>query len=89
VVVIISYSGSKEFLKDIVHRLQMKQVAYVSLTNLSNNFLAQNTTYDLYIPSTPFNLPHGGVFNSTVLLFLVVDLLFRCYVQQLAGLESR
>jgi RpiR family glv operon transcriptional regulator len=89
VVVIISYSGSKAFLKDIVHRLQMKQVAYISLTNLSNNFLAQNTRYNLYIPSTPFNLPNGGVFNSTVLLFLVVDLLFRCYVQKFASGESR
>lgn len=87
-VLMISYSGSKNFLKEIVHSLQMNRIAYVSLTNLSNNFLAQNTKYNLYIPSTPFCLPNGGVFNSTVLLFLLVDLLFRAYVQEFAGLES-
>ena len=88
VLLLISYSGSKLFLRDIVHQLQMNNVSYISLTNFTHNFLAQHAKYSLYIPATPFNLPNGERFNSTVLLFLLVDILFREYVQLLDELTA-
>lgn len=88
VVLIISYSGSKEYLQDIVRRLKMNSAKYVSLTNFTNNFLAQNADYPLYIPSTPFGLPNGRNFSSTVLLFLIVEILFRKYVELLRAQET-
>lgn len=81
---IISYSGNKIFLHDIVHTLQMNDVKYISVTTSTNNFLAQNTKYNLYIPSTALNLPTGEQFHSTVLFFLMADILFREYIQQVS-----
>ncbi|MBP2632250.1 MAG: MurR/RpiR family transcriptional regulator [Firmicutes bacterium] len=80
VVIIISCSGNRSFLKDIVHTLQIHGVKYMSMTNLTNNFLAQNTKYNLYVPSTILKVPTGILYNSTALFFIVADILFREYI---------
>ena len=90
VVLLISYSGANSFLKEIVQSLAIRAVPYISLTQCSENFLAQHARCALYVPITPVRIPTGpmGIYNSTVLFFIVADILMRRYVEYIGQQES-
>ena len=77
---LISFSGENAFLQDMVQKLAIRGVPYISMTSLSENFLAQHAKLALYIPITPVKTLQGEYY-STVLFFVAVDILMRRYIE--------
>lgn len=80
VLIIITLSGSREYLVKITNNLNMNGIKYVSMTKFIDNKIARNTPYNLYIFTTVIKLMGKGDYESTALFFLLVDILFREYL---------
>ncbi|WP_080871972.1 MurR/RpiR family transcriptional regulator [Oceanobacillus timonensis] len=74
---IISLSGESKNLDEIIHMVKTRNIQYVSVTTLRNNFLAQNAMFNIYVNITPFYL-YNKVDNSSFLPFYIVfDIIVR------------
>ncbi|WP_339181007.1 MurR/RpiR family transcriptional regulator [Oceanobacillus sp. FSL W7-1293] len=74
---IISLSGESKNLDEIIHMFKTRNIKYISVTTLRNNFLAQNAMFNIYVNSTPFYL-YNKVDNSSFLPFhIVFDIIVR------------
>lgn len=80
VLIIISLSGNREFTKEITNELNMNGIQYISMTKFSDNVVARNASYNLYISTTPIDIDKGRTHETTALFFLLVDILFREYL---------
>lgn len=80
VIIIITLFGSRDFLREIVNNLNLNGIKYISMTKFSDNIIARNTNYNLYISTTPINISKDRTHESTALFFLLVDILFREYI---------
>jgi len=80
VMIIITLSGNREFLTEIVNNLNLNGINYISMTKFSDNIIARNTNHNLYISTTPINVSKDRKHESTALFFLLVDILFREYI---------
>jgi RpiR family glv operon transcriptional regulator len=78
--IIITLSGTREFLVKITNNLNMNGIKYVSMTKFIDNKIARNTPYNLYIFTTIIKVIGKGDYESTALFFLLVDILFREYL---------
>lgn len=80
ILIIITLSGTREFLTKITNNLNMNGIKYVSMTKFIDNKIARNTPYNLYIFTTIMKIMGKGSYESTALFFLLVDILFREYL---------
>ncbi|SFD06160.1 MurR/RpiR family transcriptional regulator [Clostridium uliginosum] len=80
VIIIITLFGHREFLREIINNLNLNGIKYVSMTKFSDNIVARNTNYNLYISTTSINVSKDTTHESTALFFLLVDILFREYI---------
>ena len=80
VIIIITLFGNRDFLKEITNILNLNGIKYISMTKFSDNVIARNTNYNLYISTTPINVSKDRTHESTALFFLLVDILFREYI---------
>ncbi|HEY5525229.1 MAG TPA: SIS domain-containing protein, partial [Clostridium sp.] len=78
--IIITLNGDRDFLNRIVNSLNINGIKYISMTKFSDNVVARNTHYNLYISSTIINAGKDQVHESIALFFLLVDILFREYL---------
>ncbi|WP_017549655.1 MurR/RpiR family transcriptional regulator [Salinicoccus carnicancri] len=77
ILLIISLSGETKNLEDIIHLIKARNVQYISVTTLKDNFLAQNAMFNIYVNSTPFHL-FNGINNSSFLPYhIVFDVILR------------
>lgn len=81
VVLIVSKSGSGEYIRDAVFRLKSRGVPIVSLTNYGDNPLARMSDYNLFVTIEKIPLPENANFESMTLLFIVLEILFLKYVE--------
>ena len=80
VLIIITLNGNREFLNKIASNLNINGIKYISMTKFSDNVVARNTPYNLYISTTIINAGKDQTHESTALFFLLVDILFREYL---------
>ncbi|MGH4126136.1 MAG: MurR/RpiR family transcriptional regulator [Clostridium sp.] len=80
VIILISLSGNGDVLREIINNLNLSGVKYISMTKFSDNIIARNTNYNLYISITPINVSKDRIHEPTALFFLLVDILFREYI---------
>lgn len=80
-VFIISLSGDIIKFEKGLHMLKLSHTTLVSITNLDNNVLATEATYRLYAATTPIQIKDNLVHNSFVSYFVVVESLFRDYIE--------
>lgn len=79
--IIISLSGNREFLKEVTNGLKIRGIKYISMTKISDNMLARNASYNLYISTTTIAVDKGRYHEATAFFFLLVDILFRQYLK--------
>lgn len=80
VIIIISLSGIGDGLNEIINNLNLNGIKYISMTKFSDNIIARNTDYNLYISTTPINVSKDIIHESTSQFFMLVDVLFREYI---------
>jgi len=80
VLIIITLNGDRDFLNKIASSLNINGIKYISMTKFSDNVVARNTPYNLYISTTIINAGKDQTHESTALFFLLVDILFREYL---------
>lgn len=80
VLIIVTLSGTREFLVKITNNLSVNGIKYISITKFVDNKIARNTPYNLYIFTTIIKFMGKGDYESTALFFLLVDILFREYL---------
>ncbi|WP_252211769.1 MurR/RpiR family transcriptional regulator [Clostridium sp. CMCC3677] len=78
--IVISLSGNSEVLKVITNGFKINGINCISMTKFSDNLLARNCEYNLYISTGKINLDNGRVHETTAFFFLLVDVLFRQYL---------
>lgn len=81
-VIIISYSGENQELKNLLRVINLKHAYSVSITPISNNFLSSETSLSIYYYMTNLNLRNDNSleFNYFSPLYLTTDLLFRKFI---------
>lgn len=81
-VIIISYSGEDDELKNIINLINLKHAFSVSITPISRNSLSSETLFSIYYHITNLNLRNDSSleFNHFSPLYLTVDLLFREFI---------
>lgn len=81
IVIIFSYSGEKQSLKQVLSQLKTKGVIVLSITPLANTFLSSVANYRLHYKATLLNkTEHPNTeYNFFTSLHVLVDYLFRFY----------
>lgn len=80
VIIIISLSGEREYLQDVVKGLYARGIDTITMTRFSNNKIARYSPYNFYICTTVIETPGCVNYESTTNFFLLVDVLFRKYL---------
>lgn len=81
-VVIVSLSGTCNEIKDSIFQLKAKHVPFISITNFSQNFLSNQTPYNLFFYATPVYLTQTRQeFRTFLGLHIVFDTIFRLITQ--------
>lgn len=75
VALVISYSGTTAGLVDIAKVLIDKNIKYISLTQINQNFISKNSTVSLKVPSEEKELRIGAV-SSRISSLVITDLLY-------------
>lgn len=75
IALIISYSGTTAGLVDISKILVEKNIPYISITQINQNFISKNSTIALKVPSEEKELRLGAV-SSRISSFVITDLLY-------------
>lgn len=80
--ILISYSGENVELKELIKIINLIKAPSVSITPISHNFLSTKTDYNIYYQITDLKLggDHSLEYNHFSPLYVVVDLLFRYYL---------
>jgi RpiR family glv operon transcriptional regulator len=81
VVIIISLSGDLKKIKDIVQMMKLRDVKVISLTNFQNNELAALADHRLYAVSSDIPIGENLIHSSFVNFFVVIEYLFRKYLE--------
>lgn len=80
VLIIISLSGNTTSLQKITNKLSLKGIEYISITKLVNNKLSTTTPYNLYATTSEFMLDNGGSYNCFTMYYILIEVLFRQYI---------
>ncbi|MBU5455836.1 MurR/RpiR family transcriptional regulator [Caproiciproducens sp. MSJ-32] len=87
-IIIITLSGSREYLIDLVKELNFKGIKYIAITKINNNEVAIRTKYNIYVSTSIINLGNGNDYESMVLFSIAIEILFREYVAFLKTKET-
>lgn len=87
VVIIISLSGNVVKIDTELKLLDVRNIPVISITNFTNNNLAGFSTCGLYVMNTPIQLDEDTEHHSFVHFLLVVELLFRKYLELYVDVE--
>lgn len=87
-IIIITLSGSREYLIDLVKELNSKGIKYIAITKINNNEVAIRTKYNIYVSTSIINLGNGNDYESMVLFSIAIEILFREYVAFLKTKET-
>lgn len=81
--IVVSLSGDIAEVEKEMHRLKMREVPILSITNMSNNNLASLGKYNLYFQCTPTWHNEVEVY-SFLPVYVATDSLFRSFIDYLA-----
>lgn len=76
---IISLSGDTAHLKDKIEIMHTRDIHYISLTTLKDNFLAQNASYNIYVNSSPILLFNHTSYSSFLPYHTAFEIIVRKY----------
>ena len=81
VVMILSLSGDTPALLPQARKLNARGLPFISITNLKNNKLAELSPHNIYATSTAGASKHGAEIVSFVPFYIVLETIFRKYVE--------
>ncbi|MBF7017780.1 MurR/RpiR family transcriptional regulator [Staphylococcus durrellii] len=76
---IISLSGETQHISQPIHILKSRQLNYVSITTLHDNFIAQNAKFNIYVSSTPLQFFNNIQYHSFTPYYVIFDYIVRTY----------
>lgn len=76
---IISLSGETQNIMQPIHILKARQLNYVSITTLHDNFIAQNAKFNIYVSSTPLQFFNNIQYHSFTPYYVIFDYIVRTY----------
>ncbi|WP_323703276.1 MurR/RpiR family transcriptional regulator [Mammaliicoccus sp. Dog046] len=76
---IISLSGDTSHLKENIEILRTRNIQYISITTLKDNYLAQNANFNIYVNSSPINLFNYISYSSFLPYHMVFEIIIRKY----------
>lgn len=79
-VIVISITGDTEKTRNLARNLNIKNIPFISITELSNNTLAQLATERLYVTPKSIHYEENRKYHSTAMFFVLVEYLFVKYV---------
>lgn len=88
-VMLISLSGDVNPILNDLKRLKAKGIPTLSITSFKNNHLAEHSTYHLYYQSTDLGTFNGHMQKSFIGLQVLIDLLFRGFLDYKKNSSSK
>lgn len=76
---IISLSGETAHLKNNIEIMRTRDIQYISITTLKDNYLAQNASYNIYVNSSPIQLFNQISYSSFLPYHIAFELIVRKY----------
>lgn len=76
---IISLSGETQHIAQPIHILKSRQLNYVSITTLHDNYIAQNAKFNIYVSSTPLQFFNNTQYYSFTPYYVIFDYIVRTY----------
>ncbi|MCL1944526.1 MAG: MurR/RpiR family transcriptional regulator [Firmicutes bacterium] len=86
-IIIISLSGETEGLKPNIITLSQYKIPILSITHFNDNFLARNSSYNLYYQATVLSKTKDRDLISMLSLSVVCDMLYREFINYLRLFE--
>ena len=87
-VIIISYSGESSQVKSFAKQLLIRDIPFISITQLKTNNLARLSNESIYINTKAVNIGNNISYNSTNLFFIFVELFFLKYMNYKNAIEA-
>lgn len=87
-VIIISYSGESSQVKSFAKQLLIRDIPFISITQLKTNNLARLSNESIYINTKTVNVGNNISYNSTNLFFIFVELFFLKYMNYKNAIEG-
>ncbi|CPN59696.1 transcriptional regulator%2C rpiR family [Staphylococcus aureus] len=76
---IISLSGDTAHLKEKIKIMHTRNIKYISITTLKDNYLAQNASYNIYVNSSPIELFSHHTASSFLPYHIAFEIITRKY----------
>lgn len=76
---IISLSGETKKLKEPIQLIKSRELKFVSLTTLHDNYIAQNANFNIYVNSSPIQFFNHIDYYSFIPYYVVFDFIARAY----------
>ena len=86
---IISYSGESSQVKSFAKQLLIRDIPFISITQLKTNNLARLSNESIYINTKTVNIGNNISYNSTNLFFIFVELFFLKYMNYKNAIEAK
>lgn len=74
---IISLSGETPHLKENIEIMHTRNISYISITTLKDNYLAQNARYNIYVNSSPIELFNQISYSSFLPYHIAFEVIVR------------
>ncbi|MBF9298568.1 MurR/RpiR family transcriptional regulator [Mammaliicoccus sciuri] len=74
---IISLSGETSHLRENVEIMHTRNISYISITTLKDNYLAQNASYNIYVNSSPIELFNQTSYSSFLPYHIAFEVIVR------------
>lgn len=87
-VIIISYSGESSQVKSFAKQLLIRNIPFMSITQLKTNDLARLSNESIYINTKTVNIGNSMTYNSTNLFFIFVEIFFLKYMNYRNAIEE-
>lgn len=87
-VIIISYSGESSQVKSFAKQLLIRNIPFMSITQLKTNDLARLSNESIYINTKTVNIGNSMTYNSTNLFFVFVEIFFLKYMNYKNAIEE-
>ena len=76
---IISLSGETKNLIDPIQLIKSRELHYVSITTLHDNYIAKNAAFNVYVNSAPIQFFNTTTYYSFTPYYVVFDFIARTY----------
>ncbi|RIM00905.1 MurR/RpiR family transcriptional regulator [Staphylococcus equorum] len=76
---IISLSGETKNLKEPIQLIKSRELHYVSITTLHDNYIAKNASFNIYVNSAPMQFFNNTEYYSFTPYYVVFDFIARTY----------